>query len=174
MNYLVYGQTGCGKSHLIFHRYLTNKKTVIVTTGKTKEELKVVGLQDIPVEPVSIQWKQNPDKNFPDIIINRNTSLIPGDGILGLDVGEIPCIFHKKTIQKISEWLENSGISEDSGYTIIFIGIPEESNDETFVKRLENWNANVVIEYMTNRCSIYRKELNYIKNSEQWNKVNFS
>lgn len=171
MKQVFYGPTGYGKSHLILHGLLSKQNLIIITTNTSvKQEFEHVGLNDVVVKTIPISVEDVSRSGLLNINIDiKEAYELQRNNILGFDVGKVPYIYEEAAIDKIMEWIETIGVSNSSHYTIVFINIYKEINDLSFVKRIENWNADIVIEHTADKFSIEQGgELESIRKSGQW------
>ena len=171
MKQVFYGPTGYGKSHLILHGLLSKQNLIIITTNTSvQREFEYVGLSDVVVKTIPISVGDISKSDLPNINIDIEEACeLQRNNILGFNVGKVPNIHEEAVIDKIMEWIETTGVSNSSHYTIVFINIYKEINNPSFVKRIENWNTDIVIEHTADKFSIEQgRELESIRKSGQW------
>lgn len=171
MKQVFYGPTGYGKSHLILHGLLSKQNLIIITTNTSvQREFEYVGLSDIVVKTIPISVGDISKSDLPNINIDIEEAYeLQRNNILGFNVGKVPNIYEEAVIDKIMEWIETTGVSNSSHYTIVFLNIYKEINNPSFVKRIENWNTDIVIEHTADKFSIEQgRELESIRKSGQW------
>lgn len=171
MKQIFYGHSGYGKSHLILHGIISKKKVVVISACGAKNEFNYVGLSDVPLTSIPLSLRDTAGNTSPEILIQAPDDLnIQESGILGFDVNAIPQIYEEATIHKITEWLENMGISDDHEYTIVFIDIAKEIHDPVFVKRITKWNADIVVEHICYQSDA-PQDLEIIRKTGEWFEV---
>lgn len=171
MKQIFYGPTGYGKSHLILHGLASKKNLIIINAATSvQREFEHVGLNNIPVTTIPISVEEVSGNKLPNISIDvKNICELKENCILGFDVGNV-ChpLYEKPVIYKIVEWLETMGAASSYNHTIVFMNIFE-IQDFSFLKKIENWNADIVIEYTIGTYAIKQgEELIAIKKSGQW------
>lgn len=171
MKQIFYGPTGDGKSHLILHGLANSKKLVVVTTNfSVEQEFSFVGLNDIEINTIPFIIKDSGPGYYPSIIIDADEAELQKDCIIGFRLG----IFETSRIRnmvfyKVIEWLQETGISENPDYTIVFIALGTEITNPLFITEIEKWKADIIIEHTIDEFSIeHSDELKEIQKSGTW------
>lgn len=151
MKQIFYGPAGYGKSHLILHNLTKKGKLVIITTNIIKEELDIVGLKNVKFKTIPIFVEEHSREKLSPISINDKSNYEEAAcDIIGFELFKLPNEYKLVGLYEILEWLENTGISDDHNYTIVFMDTPGAITIPSFVKRIEEWNADIVIDQMIN------------------------
>lgn len=174
MKQIFYGPTGYGKSHIILHGLLSKRDLIIITTnGSVAQEFECVGLSDIPIKTIPVSVGDTSESSLPDFSIDaEDVGKSLRNNILGINVGQVPAAYEEVAINKTMDWLETTGFSNRFDVTIVFINIYKEINNPSFVRRIESWNADIVIEHTSDKFSIEQGgELESIRKSGKWTEI---
>lgn len=155
MKLIIYGNTGYGKSYTYIAPIIKEKNNLILITSNSLEsELKYMGLNKDIIDIGSINDKT---KEF---------------GKIAITFDNVPDCQKSEALVSTLNMLEMDNITNEQKVTIILIGFINEMNDRHFVKRIENWKSNVVVEYCCGKKDIQYGELKYIlEHSCEWDKI---
>lgn len=155
MKKIIYGNTGYGKSYTYIAPIIKEKNNLIlITSNDLKSELEFMGLNKDIIDIGSVNDKT---KEF---------------GKIAITFEGVPECLHSEALVNMLNMLENNNTTNDEKVTIILIGFMKEMNDRHFVERIENWKANVVVEYCCMKDDVQRGELDYIlEKSCKWDKI---
>ena len=172
MKRVFYGPTASGKSYLILRGLRDKDKVVVVTTNGVREEFEHVGLEDVPVKEMPITMELPPEGGELKVNIgNAEEFDAVSFGKIGFSLKAVPQLHQVKAVAVVVDWLEKLGIADDSASTIVLIGLYWEMNDLDFVKRIENWKADVIVEHQGDKRDMEQGTMGYISTESNWTVV---
>lgn len=151
----IYGVTGYGKSYTLIAPILRERKKIIyITFNGLKLELKCMGLPEDYL-----------DESFIGDIPYTPTKT-------GIDLRRFPEVMQEHHFSIVLEELVQKGILHDATVTIVISGLScKLLNDAAIMKKLEECNAEIIIEYLCNSANEEGSLLSPVLNSSVWEKV---
>lgn len=149
-NTIIFGCTGFGKSFVLVSKILKeSKRFVLVSEFGVKNELEFMDIDGSDIHEVDARECYKYAKSGTPRVARIKT---------------------EENLMYILEQLENTGVSRDKFFTVVFSGFRSSFEKKEVAERLEGWKCRVVIEYSEKAEEVEKYYVPHIMKSDAWEK----